>query len=140
MRYNVHWTDNSNGGYDYEIYQYRKPSNVISKGTLPNKEFAGYNGLTIKEYILCMGLDQSHVSRWKHIEETADFDDLVDTLKERDEFYERWLDIIDKEIELYLESTDDDWEEIVECDQVPDSVLWYDGEIDTEQLVELLVG
>ena len=42
------------------------------------------------------------------------------------------LDEIEREIQNYLDSTEEEWQEVVENGNVPESVEWYCGMIDTE--------
>lgn len=58
MRYSVDWMFNyDTNGFHYEIRQYRNPSNVIKRGYLPWIDIEANGFLSIREYILCYGLD-----------------------------------------------------------------------------------
>lgn len=72
--------------------------------------------------------------RWELLRKCADFKEVYDHIFNEYgvEEYESVLDKIEKELEDYENSTDDEWQSVVEQGNVPDSVLWFVGMIDTE--------
>lgn len=72
-------------------------------------------------------------SRWKNLSECSDFDKVFNKIKlDYVENYINILDEIEREIQNYLDSTEEEWQEVVENGNVPESVKWYCGMIDTE--------
>ena len=72
-------------------------------------------------------------SRWKNLRECSDFDKVFNKIKlDYVGNYINILDEIEREIQNYLDSTEEEWQEVVENGNVPESVEWYCGMIDTE--------
>ena len=72
-------------------------------------------------------------SRWKNLSSCADFDKVFNKIKlDYIGNYIEKLDEIEKEIQDYLDSTDDEWQSVVENCNVPASVEWFVGMIDTD--------
>lgn len=72
-------------------------------------------------------------SRWKNLRECSDFDKVFNKIKlDYVGNYINILDEIEREIQNYLDSTEEEWQEVVENGNVPESVKWYCGMIDTE--------
>lgn len=71
---------------------------------------------------------------WALLRNCADFKDVYDYVfnKYGVEDYLSVLDTIEAELEEYENSSEDEWQEIVDAGNVKDSVWWYVGTISTE--------
>lgn len=72
--------------------------------------------------------------RWELLRQCADFKEVYDHVFNEYGFDEccSILDRIEMELEDYENSSDDEWQSVVEQGNVPDSVAWFVGMINTE--------
>ena len=72
------------------------------------------------------------MNKWNNLMECADFNIVLKEAKIRyGKKYKDKLNEIEREIENYLESSDEAQQKVVDNGDVPYSVLWYCGAIDT---------
>lgn len=77
------------------------------------------------------------MNEWNNLMECADFNIVLKEAKIRyGEKYKDKLNEIEREIENYLESSEDAWQKVVDSGDVPYSVLWYCGAIDTTYFLQ----
>ena len=72
--------------------------------------------------------------KWSLLKECADFKEVYDYVfnKYGVNGYCSVLDQLENEIEAYENSLEDEWQKVVDDGNVPYSVQWYCGAIDTE--------
>lgn len=72
--------------------------------------------------------------RWKVLRDCADFQEVYNYVfnKYGAEDYCSVLDKIEDELEAYENSSDKEWQEAVENENIPDSIQWFCGMIGTE--------
>ena len=72
--------------------------------------------------------------RWELLRECADFKEVYDYVFNKygvDE-YCSVLDQLENEIEAYENSSEDEWQQVVDNGDIPYSVQWFVGMIDTD--------
>jgi len=72
-------------------------------------------------------------NRWKNLCECADYQKVYQYVQE--EYKDEYINILDKiesEIAAYLESTNKESQMMVDANEIPCSVQWYVGMIDTD--------
>ena len=72
--------------------------------------------------------------RWEVLRNCVDFQEIYDCVfnKYGVEDYCSILDRIEDELETYKNSSSEKWQEAVENGNIPDSIQWFFGMIDTE--------
>lgn len=72
--------------------------------------------------------------RWEVLRNCADFQEIYDYVfnKYGVEDYCSILDKIEDELEFYENSSSEKWQEAAENENIPDSIQWFCGMIDTE--------
>lgn len=72
--------------------------------------------------------------RWKVLRNCADFQEIYDYVfnKYGVEDYCSILDKIEDELEIYENPSSEKWQGAVESRNIPDSIQWFCGMIDTE--------
>lgn len=79
------------------------------------------------------------MKRWNNLSECTDFNQLLDELKSSyADSYEEKMDEMEREIQNYLDSSEEEWQDTVENGKAPYSVQWYCGAIDTNLLINEL--
>lgn len=72
--------------------------------------------------------------RWKILRNCADFQKVYDYVfnKYNIKDYCFVLDEIENELETYENASDEEWQKIIENGNIPDSIRWFCGMINTE--------
>lgn len=76
-------------------------------------------------------------NKWEKLCECADFDKIYQNIKKT--YGDEYIDVLNKienEIEDYLNSTDKEIQLMVENNDIPYSVQWYVGMIDTDNFLK----
>lgn len=72
-------------------------------------------------------------NKWEILSGCADFNIIFGKIKAKyaDDYTEK-LDEIERQIQYYLDSPEEEWQTIVENGEVPYAVQWYVGMLNTE--------